>query len=243
MLPKFEPNLPDMDFSQRCVILVPVASHIEPACEASLDALERAGLPVWRRWGYSDISRGRSEMATEALAEGFEELLWIDADTEFQPDAVSRLRSHNLPIVGAIYPVKNERRLACNPLQTPDEITFGEGGGLKELQFLATGFLLTQRKVYAKMREHFKMPTCVGGKHGLVPYFQPMIHQDQATGRQLYLSEGFSFCERAKQCGFKIFADTTIRLGHIGKKSFSWEDAGTDIVRYQSYRFSIGPST
>lgn len=181
-------------------------------------------------------------MATDALAEGFDELMWIDSDTEFHPDAVERLRSHNLPIVGAIYPVKNERRLACSTLPETKEIVFGADGGLLELEYLATGFLLTRREVYDAIRTKFKMPTCVGGKRGMVPYFQPMVHQQTATGKCLYLSEGFSFCERARQCGFKIYADTTIRLGHIGKKSFSWEEAGSDVTRYQSYRYSLQPN-
>ena len=41
----------------------------------------------------------RNRLATEALADGFEELMWIDADIAFDPRSVDRLRSHNLPIV------------------------------------------------------------------------------------------------------------------------------------------------
>lgn len=221
----------------RCVVLVPVAGHIEPACEASLHVLERLGHPVRRAWGFSDVSRGRCRLATDALAEGFEELLWIDSDTEFHPDSVRQLRSHNVPVVGAIYPVKGQRRLACKALPETEEIVFGEGGGLVELQHLASGFLLTRSEVYHRMQKQFNLPVCVGGKHGLVPYFQPMVVQEPVTGQHVYLSEGFSFCERARACGFKIMADTTIRLGHIGLKSYSWEEAGNEVVRYQTYRY------
>ncbi len=42
-------------------------------------------------------------MATDALAAGFQETFWIDADIEFHPDAIERLRSYNLPIVSGVY--------------------------------------------------------------------------------------------------------------------------------------------
>ena len=178
-------------------------------------------------------------MATIALAEGFEELVWVDSDTRFSPDAITRLRSHNLPIVGGICAVKGERRFACKTLTGDSEIVFGEMGGLKELGFLGTGFMLTRREVYDSVRRHFDLPMCAGGKHGLVPFFQPMVWFEPETERTLYLSEGYSFCERARQCGYKILADTSIRLGHIGQATYYWEDAGSTLTRYKSYRFRI----
>ena len=54
-----------------------------------------------------------------------------------------------------------------------------------------------------------------------------------------YLAEDFAFSERARQCGFKIYADTRIRLYHFGDYGFSWEDAGESTTRYESYRFRI----
>ena len=54
-----------------------------------------------------------------------------------------------------------------------------------------------------------------------------------------YLAEDFAFCERARQCGYTILADTTIRLGHIGSCEYSWEEAGSDtrlVVRQMSVR-------
>ena len=64
----------------------------------------------WRNWnggairvrrvgGYAAIDQGRNQMATDALLDGYEETMWIDADVDFHPDSVDRLRSHGLPIV------------------------------------------------------------------------------------------------------------------------------------------------
>ena len=74
----------------------------------------------------------------------------------------------------------------------------------------------------------------------MVPYFQPMVVDDNVSqGSHWYLAEDFAFSERARQCGFKIYADTRIRLVHFGDYGFSWEDAGESSTRYESYRFRI----
>ncbi len=69
----------------RCVILVPFATHIVPACEQGLIELQRRGYDVRRVGGYAAIDQGRSQMVTDALAAGYEETFWIDSDIEFQP--------------------------------------------------------------------------------------------------------------------------------------------------------------
>jgi hypothetical protein len=100
--------------NSQCVILVPANSGIEPACDHALRQLERLGYPVWRVPGFSQIDTARSQIATDAVARGFEELMWIDSDTEFSPAAVERLRSHNLPIVSGLYRKKGMRAIvAC----------------------------------------------------------------------------------------------------------------------------------
>src|SRR5262245_57019935 len=69
----------------------------------------------WDMWcakwyGGSQIDTVRNRLASEALAEGFEELMWIDADIAFHPASVERLRAHGLPIVCGLYPTKVECR-------------------------------------------------------------------------------------------------------------------------------------
>ena len=95
----------------------------------------------------------RNQLATDALAQGFEELFWLDADTEFEVEAVERLRSHNLPIISGIYAKKGQRDFASRLLPGTTKITFGQAGGVMEIMYAATGFLLTQRKVYDDIRQ------------------------------------------------------------------------------------------
>jgi hypothetical protein len=65
----------------------------------------------------------------------------------------------------------------------------------------------------------------------------PMAHQTEKGA--WYLAEDFAFCERARQAGYRIWADTTIRLRHYGGYGYSWEDAGSDPQRYATYRYSL----
>jgi hypothetical protein len=232
----------------KCVILVPANYGIEPECERGLVQLERRGYPVWRVPGFAAIDQCRNQIATDALARGFEELFWIDADIAFEPDAVDRLRAHNLPIVAALYPKKSMRALASRLFSTTKEVVLGAGGGLIEIRYAAGGFLYTRREVYEAMQRHGNLPVCNEqiGKH-MVPYFMPMVVEEEEAGgrksevgnRFCYLAEDFSFSHRARAAGFKIFADTTIRLGHIGRYAYSWEDAGGSNQRFGTYIYRV----
>jgi hypothetical protein len=223
---------------KRCVILVPVGTTVEPDCERSLAELESRGYAVRRVYGYAAIDQARSQMATDALADGFDELMWIDADIGFDPDAVDRLRARQLPIVCGIYPKKGQRALACNLLPDTEKVVFGEEGGLLEIAYAATGFLLTRREVYADVERALRLPTCnLRFKRPMVPYFLPLLVEDSEG--HWYLGEDFAFSERARRAGHKIIADTTIRLTHIGRYAYSWEDAGGQTARYDRYDFRV----
>ncbi len=78
--PKSYPGamLPHATDARACVILVPFATHIAPACEEGLIELQRRGYEVWRVGGYAAIDQGRNQLATDALAAG----------RQYVPDAV-----------------------------------------------------------------------------------------------------------------------------------------------------------
>lgn len=217
-----------------CIILVPARELIERPCEKALSTLEERGFEVRRVFGQSVISWARSRMATQALSDGFDELMWIDADIVFNPDDVQRLRSHNLPIVGGVYPKKGGGNFAWRLSSGKHEILLGKGGGVIPVIYIGTGFLYTQRIVYEKIAEHFKLPQCL---NNIVPYFD-LTSAKLPSGGMIHLTDDYSFCERASQCGFKIMADAYIRLEHIGKYIYSWEDVVAR-ERVQSFRLHI----
>lgn len=224
----------------RCCILVPVGDHIEPDCERSLSELERRGYAVRRVRGYAAIDQGRSQMATDALRDGFHELLWIDSDIGFDPEEVERLRGHPHSIVCGIYPKKGLRELACHLLPGTKKITFGRDGGVIELKYAATGFLLTRAEVYRDIQTYHRLPECnTQFGRAVVPYFLPLIADDERG--PWYLGEDYAFCHRARAAGHAVMADTRIRLWHIGRCNYGWEDAGSDRPRFARYDFEVTP--
>ena len=239
--------------NSRCVVIVPHQGNIQGETEAALRELEARGYVVWRRAGYSAIDQGRCQLATDALVEGFEETMWIDSDIGFKPDDVDRLRAHQIPISCGLYAQKSRQAIAGFLKEGTPEIVFGEGGGLVEMRYMGAGFLHVRREVYETIELKLKLPVCnlrFGRK--LLPYFLPLvIHErwqhaegdskidEPPPASNWYLAEDFAFCERARRCGYKIMADSTIRLMHFGNYGYSWEDAGGTMPRYSSFQFKV----
>jgi hypothetical protein len=218
-----------------------VGAAIDEGCDEGLRELERRGYPVWRVRGYSQVDMARNQMATDALARGFEELMWIDSDIAFAPDDVERLRGHALPFTCGVYPKKGPRQFACELLQGTGAVRFGRSGGPLEIRYCGFGFTHTRRTVYEKVAAQLGLPVC-NQRFGsfMVPFFAPMVIGDP-TGPWA-LGEDYAFCERARRCGVPIVADTTIRLWHIGRYRYGWEDAGGSKDRYPDYTFYLTDS-
>ena len=120
------------------------------------------------------------QIATDALAAGYEETFWIDADIEFHPDSVERVRSHGLPITTGIYARKGARALASQTLPGTTTLRVGKGGGLCEILYAGAGFLHVRREVYRTIQERLALPIC-NERFGrpVVPYFLPMLRPDR----------------------------------------------------------------
>lgn len=208
---------------KKCTILVPTAKIVEPLTNDTLAQLQLNGYDVRTLNGCSMVDLARSTMATRAMRAGFEETLWIDSDMKFTVEDVERIRSHNLPIVVGIYTTKGENpRFACKFLREPKRVTFGQGGGLVQIEFAGMGFAYVKKCVYDGIAKD--LPVCKGGFNleTVIPYFRPLIVPEGDD--EVYLSEDYSFWHRARRAGFAVMADTTLKIGHIGAKVFTWDD-------------------
>jgi hypothetical protein len=65
------------------------------------------------------------------------------------------------------------------------------------------------------------------------PFFMPLVQSKEGSAASTFLEADYAFCERARQCGFAIFADTSIRLWRNSNYRYSWEDAGGGLPRSQ----------
>jgi hypothetical protein len=155
------------------------------------------------------VTRARNEMAGWFLKTKLDCQLWIDADIEFEPEDVAKLWNMNVDIAVAAYAMK----LPEKPLSA-----WKNGKLVKledcpnepfEVDYAGTGFMLIRRNVYealAPTTESYEGPS--GKTHA---FYMTPIHNDG------FESEDYFFCRKAREAGFKIVMDPSIKLGHIGQ--------------------------
>ena len=225
----------------RSVVLVPFAEKIELECESGLRELERHGYEVRRVRCSSALDRLRSQMASDALQAGFVEFIWIDPEIGFRLADVEQLRSHTHPFVGAMIPLRGQRGLDCSFLPGTERIFFGPKGGLIELRHLGFGLTMTRQMIFEKVLKQFQFPICTDQSgRKFRPWFLPLL-QDEGQGAN-YLSDQEAFCLRARQCGIRILADTTLCVSRMGNHGYSWEEVGIEKERSSELGFRLPPS-
>lgn len=171
--------------------------------------------------GNSIIGLARNQLSADFLASDCTHMLFVDSDIGFNAEDVAALLSRDVDIVGGLYPYKSVDRadFVCNalPEAPPDR------DGLREVLYLGTGFLMIRRRVFSAMLARFG--SAIAYRSDYQPRtehdFWPVGVHQYPDGRSRHLSEDWYFCERARQCGFRIYADTRVRLRHAGTHIFS----------------------
>lgn len=154
------------------------------------------------------IESARQWLTRQALSvEGLTHIMWIDDDMEFPPDALEKLLAHDKPIVGGL--CFNRRAPAYQPIvarKYDEALGMPRGAygfvydlprtGLVECDATGGAFLLVKVEVFKAVTEKFG--------------------SDSWWEQEGEASEDFSFCARAKACGYGIFVDCGITIGHSG---------------------------
>lgn len=156
----------------------------------------------------SFIPASRNVIASKCNADY---LMFIDSDMVFPSYGISRLMSREKDIIGGLYvrktddhkplifgfdKAKNFREIFDFP---PDEPFQVDGIG--------TGFLLIHKRVLQKFADDAVFPFSI--------IYAPNKKE---------LGEDLSFCHKARNMGFEIWCDPTIRLGHIGTTTYDISD-------------------
>lgn len=162
------------------------------------------------------ITRARNTSATRFLETPFRKLLFIDSDLEFSPRDVAALWNHDLPIVGASYPWK---KLGAVTTVWKDSrmVPLDNLEGLTQVDFLGTGFLMIDRGVLEELQGHVQDFDEAGRCWN---FFGTYVTQGETWKDRCFLSEDYAFCQRAKDRGYKIIVDPSIRLIHHGTHGF-----------------------
>lgn len=157
----------------------------------------------------------------------------IDSDLEIincypSNNIFTKLVSHNLDFVGGLYALKKEGKPRSSSIPEDSIDGFKFDSGLREMRWLSTGCWCIKRSAVQKMIDAYPELTYDGddnmaGKK-LYGLYIPMLKElksEEGMCAKKYLSEDWSFADRWKSIGGKIYADTSIVLKHWGKYPYS----------------------
>jgi hypothetical protein len=168
------------------------------------------------------ISRARNTLTAKFLHQKEStHLHFIDADIGWEPWHLLVLLNHDKDICAGLYPMKTmPLKWVVNGFEGAEQ---GENG-LQEVSKAGTGFLLTKRHVFEKMREH---PAVKPYKNdiGLDPVYDQYLatYFDTAVRQNRYYSEDWTMCENWRDMGGRIWADRRVLLRHAGHFNFCQE--------------------
>ncbi len=180
----------------------------------------------------------RNQMASlVAQSPGLSHVLFIDSDVIFTPQSVLKLIDSGYDVVGGLYPFR-ELPLTYRLNDAGETESLGEwlsshlGYPVKhepilqqsdfiEVTHIATGLLLVSRGALLRMMssgavaEYRNDPSAAW-------YTRPTYHGffDTVVNEGFALGEDYSFCERWRKTGGKIYALTSEYLGHVGPIPF-----------------------
>ena len=195
---------------RKILIAVPCMDMVSAQFAHSLATLTSYGvedtqISIWFNLG-SLIYTSRNEIAERALTEGADLVMWFDSDMVFNPDTLQRMLKHiddGHDIVTGIY---YRRTIPFTPvafskmdIDEKEQKSFYEEydeipGEPFEVAACGFGCVLMRTEIF----------TAVFSKFGNM--FSPIGN----------IGEDIAFCWRARECGYKILADPTIPLGHVG---------------------------
>ena len=200
--------------NHKVLVAVPAYDSIcVETCASLLSLYRNSKTPIQIRFApYTYIHVARSALLYQAVEIDATHIMFIDADMVFPTDGVDRLIEQDKDIIGGLY---NKRTSPHAPIiyrKVKDHleniiIPPYEGKELFEVDTIGAGFLLIKMDIFKKMQPPFFYygdPSEFGLKK--VPLFD--------------LGEDTTFCLKAKQNGYKVWCDPTIKLEHIGIQNF-----------------------
>jgi len=157
------------------------------------------------------VQRARNDLVRLALDEGYDDLIFIDSDQEWDPEWVFKLLNYDANVVGATVVKKSD-----NPAFNVKALKTGlkqEANGLIEVESVGTGFLRISRKALTKVWDISKEYTNEGRKCR-------MVFDVQLIDGEL-VSEDNVFCGKWRKLGGKVFIDPSMTCNHIGAKKYT----------------------
>lgn len=167
-------------------------------------------VPVYMSYD-SLVQRARNDLVRLALEEGFDALIFIDSDEEWDPEWVFSLLSRNEDVIGATVVKKTDFEIAFNVKALKDKLEI-EPSGLMEVECVGTGFMKLTRNALQKVWDVSPEYTNEGRKCRMV--FDVKLVDGELV------SEDNVFCQKWRELGGKVWIDPSMTCNHIGVKKY-----------------------
>ena len=170
--------------------------------------------------GCSVVSRARNLLVQDFLESDATELMFIDADINFQPEDIIRLMAwvteEGIDVAAGIPCARKTEKTYIVTLDEDSSGVMMNGMGLVRAKRVATAFMMIKRAVIENLVKDN-------------PQWQYWDDKTQRTLSALfdfavkdnsYVGEDYLFCDRARADGFQVWVDPTIKLGHMGVQEY-----------------------
>jgi hypothetical protein len=209
-------GLPSYDYKVSSKLAISLANFCLLAMKHGVD------VQICNISGCSVVSRVRNLIAADFLNSDCTDLMFIDSDINFDAEDIFRLMAWNSDpvkgIVAGIPVARKKGQVYFSTLDSDDEQNiFMDKMGLVRAKRVATAFMMIRREVFEKLRDaHPEWVYHDEKKQGdeMVAFFDFALKDGQ------YIGEDYLFCDRAREQGFEVWIDPTIKLGHMGVHEF-----------------------
>jgi predicted O-methyltransferase YrrM len=159
--------------------------------------------------GNCHVDDARNAIVRDFLESDCTDLVFLDADVDWEPKALVQLCSRDLDVVGGVYPFRRDggeqMPVRLKDVKTPD------ADGLLEVEGLPTGFIKIKRHVLERM-------AALAPKYFDKVYETALVFDRPTPGPDKTRWGGdIDFCNRWRAMGGRLFADAELRLGHTGQ--------------------------
>ena len=167
--------------------------------------------------GYSIITMARNMLVDQFLKSDCTELLFIDGDVIAQPDDILRLlaQSGDKDVTAGSYPrrARDKKFFMDLYFNENDELEFD--GAMMRINRVGTGFMLIRRHVIERIAEISQKYLGQDGVGEVANVFEFSMLDGKFVG------EDYTFCDKARAEGYKVWLDVEISLPHVGTEEFT----------------------
>ena len=179
------------------------------------------------------VTHGRNLLTCGFLDSGFDYMLFVDADVEFQPEAVARMLVPKKDIICTPYRVKEEKVKYAVKFKDSNDIRI-EPFDLVEIDEGPAGLMIIKRVVFERLMDkhpelkinfdeptRMKMNKEIGAIEDAIDrYMYNFWDTTFRLNTGEWKGEDLAFCNRATGAGFKIYANLDSGTTHHGSWGF-----------------------